>query len=98
MFLLKSRDDHYHGMRKTIEERTLSIPIFAIVFWAWRPHAKTTTPGYFANGLCRTERIAWAVNVSQPFFAWDPAVWARTVKLVFSQSTPSFATGVRSLQ
>lgn len=54
-----------------------------------------TMPGWF----CRAKilRRTSAVNISQPFLEWEPGLWARTVKLVFNQRTPSSATRLRSL-
>lgn len=65
------------------------------VFCAERPQAMKTIPAQ--SSLAKTWRSASAVNDSQPFLEWEPALWARTVKLAFSHKTPSSATRLRSL-
>lgn len=76
---------------------TSLIPIFEHVCCAGNPHAINTTPLLLASCRSMTARIACAVKVSHPLLAWDAALCARTVRLVFNQRTPAFASGVRSL-
>ena len=71
------------------------IPMLVKVFCAGRPHAMRTTP--VLSSRFKTVRMTCAVNDSHPFLACEPALWARTVRLVFSQRTPCLAMGDKSL-
>ena len=67
--------------------------ILSIRLAAGLPQARKQIPDdlYLVNAA-----NAFSVNVSQPLFAWEEALWARTVRHVLSMRTPCSAQGVSS--
>lgn len=88
------------GLEHNWQKLTSSIPIALHVFCAGRPQTMNTTPRSSPPSFMArltTARRTSAVNFSHPCLECELALWARTVRQAFSQSTPCSAIWVKSL-